>query len=155
MTFKESLTLTPGETPTVVDTAAGRLGVGICYDIRFPELAMLYAQRGVQVLVYPGAFNTVTGPLHWELLARARAVDNQCYVITCSPARNPDAGYQAWGHSTVVGPFAEVLATCEHEPTTVYAELDFAQVQERRTNLPLVQQKRHDLYELVDRSRAA
>jgi predicted amidohydrolase len=75
-----------------------------------------------------GAFNTVTGPLHWELLARARAVDNQCFVITCSPARNPEAGYQAWGHSTVVGPFAEVLATCEHEPTTVYAELDFAQV---------------------------
>jgi hypothetical protein len=75
-----------------------------------------------------GAFNTVTGPLHWELLARARAVDNQCFVITCSPARNPEAGYQAWGHSTVVGPFAEVLETCEHEPTTVYAELDFAQV---------------------------
>ncbi|WIA34605.1 hypothetical protein OEZ86_012925 [Tetradesmus obliquus] len=152
MTFKESLTLTPGEGPTVVDTAAGRLGVGICYDIRFPELAMLYAKRGVQVLVYPGAFNTVTGPLHWELLARARAVDNQCFVITCSPARNPDASYQAWGHSTVVGPFAEVLATTEHEPTTIYADLDFAQVKERRANLPLTQQKRHDLYELVDRS---
>lgn len=100
----------------------------------------------------PGAFNTVTGPLHWELLTRARAVDNQCFVMTCSPARNPDAGYQAWGHSTVVGPFAEVLTTCEHEPTTVYAELDFAEVRERRTNLPLVQQKRHDLYELVDKT---
>lgn len=100
-----------------------------------------------------GAFNMVTGPLHWELLARGRAVDNQCYVMTCSPARNPDASYQAWGHSTVVGPFAEVLATCEHEPTTVYAELDFGQVAERRMNLPLKQQKRLDLYELVDKQR--
>jgi omega-amidase len=61
MTFKESLTLTPGETPTVVDTAAGRLGVGICYDIRFPELAMLYATRGVQVLVYPGESDMMSG----------------------------------------------------------------------------------------------
>eukprot|EP00775_Hariotina_reticulata_P002081 gene2081-2400_t len=151
MTFKESLTLTPGQTPTVVDTPVGKLGIGICYDIRFPELAMLYAQRGAQVLVYPGAFNTVTGPLHWELLARARAVDNQCFVITCSPARNPDASYQAWGHSTVVGPFAEVLATSDHEATTIYTELDFGQVDERRLNLPLQQQKRMDLYQLVDK----
>lgn len=151
MTFKESLTLTPGESGTVVDTPAGRLGIGICYDIRFPELAMLYAQQGAQALVYPGAFNTVTGPLHWELLARGRAVDNQCYVMTCSPARNPDASYQAWGHSTVVGPFAEILATCEHDPTTIYAELDYGQVAERRTNLPLRQQKRLDLYELVNK----
>lgn len=94
----------------------------------------------------------VTGPLHWELLARARAVDNQCYVLTCSPARNPDASYQAWGHSTVVGPFAEVLASTEHAPDTVYAELDYSQVAERRTNLPLRQQKRRDLYELLDKS---
>lgn len=155
MTFKESATLSPGEGGTVVDTPAGRLGIGICYDIRFPELAMLYAQQGAQALVYPGAFNMVTGPLHWELLARGRAVDNQCYVMTCSPARNPDASYQAWGHSTVVGPFAEVLATCEHEPGTVYAELDWGQVAERRANLPLRQQKRGDLYELVDKQQAS
>lgn len=102
-------------------------------------------------VVAAGAFNMVTGPLHWELLARGRAVDNQCYVLTCSPARNPDASYQAWGHSTVVGPFAEVVATCEHEPATVYAEMDFGQVAERRLNLPLRQQKRSDLYELVDK----
>ncbi|KIZ03228.1 omega-amidase [Monoraphidium neglectum] len=154
MTFKESLTLSPGDGPTVVDTPAGRLGVGICYDIRFPELAMLYARRGVQLIVYPGAFNTVTGPVHWELLAKARAVDNQLFVATCSPARNPDASYQAWGHSTVVGPFAEILATCDHEPTTIFAELDYGQVVERRTNMPLAQQRRADLYEVVDKTAA-
>ena len=94
ITFKESLTLTPGQGPTVVDTDAGRLGIGICYDMRFPELAQIYAQRGAQLIVYPGAFNTTTGPLHWELLQRARAVDNQLFVASCSPARNPTSGYQ-------------------------------------------------------------
>ncbi|KAL8503833.1 hypothetical protein ACS0TY_022526 [Phlomoides rotata] len=72
ITFKESQTLTAGETPTVVDTEVGRIGIGICYDIRFQELAMLYAARGAQLICYPGAFNMTTGPLHWELLQRAR-----------------------------------------------------------------------------------
>ncbi|GFH27150.1 omega-amidase [Haematococcus lacustris] len=118
----------------------GRLGIGICYDIRFPEMAMVYAQQGCQLLVYPGAFNTTTGPLHWELLLRARAVDNQLFVAACSPARNPGSSYQAtaalavalgdtagqaWGHSTVVGPFAEVLATTGHEEDMVFADMDY------------------------------
>ncbi|GIL47778.1 hypothetical protein Vafri_3963 [Volvox africanus] len=152
ITFKESLTLSPGPGPTVVDTEAGRLGIGICYDIRFPELAQLYAARGCQVLVYPGAFNMTTGPVHWELLARARAVDNQIFVITCSPARNPSSSYQAWGHSTVVGPFAEILATTDHDPTIIYADMDYSQLAERRANMPLVQQKRYDLYALLDKT---
>ncbi|KAK7283363.1 hypothetical protein RIF29_12825 [Crotalaria pallida] len=81
----------------------GRIGIGICYDIRFPELAMIYAARGAHLLCYPGAFNMTTGPLHWELLQRARATDNQLFVATCSPARDTGPGYVAWGHSTLVG----------------------------------------------------
>ncbi|XWS70203.1 hypothetical protein CRYUN_Cryun03dG0028300 [Craigia yunnanensis] len=104
ITFMESKTLTAGETPTIVDTDVGRIGIGICYDIRFQELAMIYAARGAHLLCYPGAFNMTTGPLHWELLQRARATDNQLYVATCSPARDAGAGYVAWGHSTLVGP---------------------------------------------------
>ena len=152
MTFRESDTLTPGGSATLVDTSAGRLGVGVCYDLRFPELALLFARRGASLLVYPGAFNAVTGPLHWELLARARAVDAQCYVAACSPSRVPGAGYQAWGHSCVVGPFAEVVAAARGDaPETVVAELEYAQVGERRRNLPLWAQRRGDLYELVDK----
>ena len=135
-----------------MDTDCGRLGIGICYDIRFPELAQIYSQRGVQLIVYPGAFNCTTGPVHWELLQRARAVDNQLFVATCSPARNPESSYQAWGHSTVVGPFAEVLATTGHESDIVYAEIDYQEIQERRTNMPLVKQRRDDLYTLVDKT---
>ncbi|XP_057476552.1 omega-amidase, chloroplastic-like isoform X1 [Actinidia eriantha] len=163
ISFQESKTLTAGETPTVVDTEVGRIGIGICYDIRFQELAMLYAARGsaeqcqydlwtsgVHLICYPGAFNMTTGPLHWELLQRARAVDNQLYVATCSPARDASAGYVAWGHSTLIGPFGEVLATAEHDEAIIISEVDYSQIELRRTNLPLEKQRRGDLYQLVD-----
>ncbi|KAG4144499.1 hypothetical protein ERO13_D05G041100v2 [Gossypium hirsutum] len=150
ITFMESKTLTAGETPTIVDTDVGRIGVGICYDIRFQELAMIYASRGAHLLCYPGAFNMTTGPLHWELLQRARAVDNQLYVATCSPARDTGAGYVAWGHSTLVGPFGEVLATTEHDEDIIIAEIDYSILEQRRANLPLAMQRRGDLYQLVD-----
>ncbi|KAA3457956.1 omega-amidase,chloroplastic-like [Gossypium australe] len=150
ITFMESKTLTAGETPTVVDTGVGRIGIGICYDIRFTELAMIYAARGAHLICYPGAFNMTTGPLHWELSQRARAMDNQLYVATCSPARDPGAGYVAWGHSTLVGPFGEVLATTEHEEDIIIAEIDYSILEQRRASLPFTKQRRGDLYKLVD-----
>ncbi|XP_059284014.1 omega-amidase, chloroplastic-like isoform X1 [Lycium ferocissimum] len=132
MTFKESRTLTAGARPTIVDTEVGRIGIGICYDIRFQELAAIYAARGAHLLCYPGAFNMTTGPLHWELLQRARAADCQLYVATCSPARDSGSSYVAWGHSTLVGPFGEVLVTTEHEETTLIAEIDYSVIEQRR-----------------------
>ncbi|KAK4338611.1 hypothetical protein RND71_043098 [Anisodus tanguticus] len=196
ITFKESQTLTAGETPTIVDTdlsswafaslkilnislffisklfdasipvllridhnyisaEVGRIGIGICYDIRFQELAMLYAARGAHLICYPGAFNMTTGPLHWELLQRARAVDNQLYVATCAPARDAGAGYVAWGHSTLIGPFGEVLATTEHDEAIIISEIDYSQIELRRKNLPLEKQRRGDLYQLVDVQRSS
>ena len=151
ITFKESETLTAGDAVTVVDTPLGiRLGVGICFDIRFPEMAAVACNRGAHVLVYPGAFNTTTGPLHWQLLQQARAVDNLVFCLTCSPARQPGASYQAWGHSTAVGPFAEVLATCDEKPCTVMADLDMGALEKRRRAIPLYSQRRGDLYTLTD-----
>ncbi|XP_053167345.1 omega-amidase NIT2 isoform X2 [Hemicordylus capensis] len=102
--FQESETLSPGDRLSVFDTPYCKIGLGICYDIRFAELAQIYTQKGCQLLVYPGAFNLTTGPAHWELLQRGRAVDNQVYVATASPARDERAAYVAWGHSTVVNP---------------------------------------------------
>lgn len=90
------------------------------------------AADGAEVLVYPGAFNTVTGPMHWELLQRGRAVDNQCWVATASPARNPASDYQAWGHSSVVSPWGEVVATTEEGEDIVTARVDLAQVDDVR-----------------------
>ncbi|CAI9771508.1 unnamed protein product [Fraxinus pennsylvanica] len=148
--FKESKTLTAGETPTIVDTEVGRIGIGICHDIRFPELAMLYASRGAHLLCYPGAFNMTTGPFLWEVLQRARALDNQLYVASCSPARDVGAGYVAWGHSTLVGPFGEVLATTEHGEAIIISDIDYSQIELMRKNLPLEKQWRGDVYQLVD-----
>jgi len=150
ITFRESDTLTAGQTLTLFDTEYCKIGVGICYDIRFPELAMLYAKRGAKFLVYPGAFNMTTGPAHWELLQRGRAVDNQLYVAAISPARNPKSTYQAWGHSTIVAPWGDVVATTEHEPGIVYADIDISKVDEMRASIPVYQQKRKELYELKD-----
>uniref|UniRef100_A0A3P9PWP3 omega-amidase n=1 Tax=Poecilia reticulata TaxID=8081 RepID=A0A3P9PWP3_POERE len=97
--FQESETLSPGNSLSTFDTPFCRVGVGICYDMRFAELAQLYNRKGCQLLVYPGAFNMMTGPAHWELLQRARALDNQMYVATASPARDEAASYVAWGHN--------------------------------------------------------
>ena len=134
------------------------------YDIRFPEYALLLTQvHKCKILIYPGAFNLTTGPAHWELLQRARAVDGQCFVLTASPARMPpppeeeEQGnllkyphYSAWGHSTIVSPWGEVLATCDEGPDMVVADLDMDKVEQMRTAIPTMSQKRHDIYRLVE-----
>ncbi|ORZ16264.1 carbon-nitrogen hydrolase [Absidia repens] len=150
--FKESEILTQGNSLTHLDTKYGKLGVGICYDMRFPEMATVAARKGCVAMIYPGAFNMTTGPLHWELLQRARAVDNQMYVAACSPARDINASYHAWGHSTVVDPTGTVVATCEENETIVYATVDPAQVEVIRTNIPLYNQRRFDIYDDVSES---
>jgi omega-amidase len=132
------------------------------YDIRFPEYALLLCQKyRCNLLVYPGAFNLTTGPAHWELLQRARAVDNQCFVLAASPARtNPpkeEGGeegkyphYTAWGHSTVVNPWGEVIATCDEKEAVVVADLNMEEVHKMRQGIPTFSQKRGDLYRIID-----
>ncbi|XP_013922522.1 PREDICTED: omega-amidase NIT2 [Thamnophis sirtalis] len=144
--FQESETLSPGDKFSVFETPYCKIGIGICYDIRFPELAQIYTQKGCKLLVYPGAFNLTTGPAHWELLQRGRAVDNQVYVATASPARDETGSYVAWGHSTVVNPWGEVIAKAGTEETIVYAEIDLKKAEEIREQIPILSQKRSDLY---------
>jgi omega-amidase len=151
ITFKESDTLTAGNQITVVDTPWGNIGVGICYDMRFPELAQLMRNKGCKLLVYPGAFNMTTGPAHWELLQRARAVDNQLYFATCSPARVEGGGYVAWGHSSIITPWGDVIAKADAGQETITADLDFEEVDKVRQNIPTSKQKRHDIYTLVEK----
>jgi len=155
--FQESDTLSAGQGVTHFSTPFGTIGVGICYDIRFPEYAMLLQQKGCRVLVYPGAFNMTTGPAHWELLQRARALDNQCFVLTASPARvesssedSPYPHYVAWGHSTVVSPWGDVVATTDEKEGIVVADLDLSQVDDVRRSIPILSQKRKDLYTLEE-----
>ncbi|KAI8975162.1 carbon-nitrogen hydrolase [Mycotypha africana] len=146
ITFKESDSLTAGNSLTHVNTKYGKLGIGICYDMRFPEMAMIAARKGCLAMIYPGAFNMTTGPLHWELLQRARAVDNQMFVAACGPARDTDADYVAWGHSTVVNPSGEVIATTDEKESIVYADIDPELARTVRRYLPLYNQRRFDVY---------
>ena len=149
ITFRESDTLTGGSDMSVFATPYGNVGVAICYDIRFPELAMLMRrEHNTKLIVYPGAFNMTTGPAHWELLQRARAVDNQVYVAAASPARDMNASYNAWGHSTIVSPWGDIVATTDHQPSTVTADLDLKKVGEIREQIPISYQTRSDLYRL-------
>ena len=150
ITFQESQTLSPGNEITTFDTEYGKFGLGICYDIRFAELAMCMTRKGCGFLFYPGAFNMTTGPAHWELLARGRAVDNQVYVAVISPARvdvvaNPDS-YHAWGHTSVVNPWGEVISTCDEKETIVYAAIDMDKIGEFRDSVPITKQRREDIY---------
>ena len=159
ITFKESDTLSPGNVMTSFSAGAfGPIGVGICYDIRFPEYAMLLTQKyKCNILIYPGAFNMTTGPAHWELLQRARAVDNQCFVLTASPARTEpptEEGehkhYTAWGHSTAVSPWGDVIGTCGHDEDIVVVDLDMDLVAKMREGIPTASQKRNDMYKLSE-----
>jgi len=114
--------------------------------MRFAELAQIYQQKGCKFLCYPGAFNMTTGPAHWELLQRARALDNQIWVATVSPARDTNATYHAWGHSSVVNPWGDVVATTEEKADIVYATIDLKRLAEVRAQIPVLSQKRHTVY---------
>ncbi|KAF2668851.1 carbon-nitrogen hydrolase [Microthyrium microscopicum] len=145
--FKESEVLSPGNDITMVDLPEyGKIGIAICYDIRFPELATIAARKGAFLLLYPGAFNMTTGPAHWELLARSRAVDNQAYVGLCSPARDMSADYHAWGHSMIVDPNAESLGHLDEKEGIVIAELSGDRIEEVRKGIPVYSQRRFDVY---------
>ena len=147
--FKESDTLTPGDQVTVFDTEFGKMGLCICYDFRFPELARLMVDEGAQVIIVPAAFNMTTGPLHWELMFRQRAVDNQVYTIGAAPARDLNAGYHSWGHSIAADPWGKVLMEMEEKPAVKVVELDLDEVKKVREQLPLLKHRRGDIYALT------
>jgi len=145
--FKESSTLSAGQEMTVVQTTGLKLGVAICYDIRFPELSRLMTLAGAGLLIFPAAFGWTTGPAHWELLMRSRAVDNQVFVVGAAPATTPGAQYQAYGHSIIVDPWGNVLAMAGSEETMLTVELDMNKMETVRAELPLLKQRRPDVYE--------
>lgn len=151
ISFKELASLSAGERATVFKLGDfGNVGLGICYDIRFPELAMIASRNPYNsfAMFYPGAFNTTTGPLHWHLLARARAVDNEIYTVLCSPARsNEEGGYPAYGHSLVVDPYGKIVAEAGEGEEILYAELDNEVLGKARQGIPVHYQRRFDVYE--------
>ncbi len=141
--FFESDTLTAGDQMTVVDTVFGKIGVAICFDIRFSELFREMAVAGAHVVVVPAAFNETTGPVHWELTFRMRAVDQQFFMVGCAPALNSDADYHSWGHSLVVNPWGEVLSGLKREEGIILQTVDLREVGEIRGRLPIMKEYLH------------
>ncbi|CAH2982291.1 unnamed protein product [Chilo suppressalis] len=153
ITFKESEVLSPGDQLTTFQFNGIKIGLGICYDLRFCEMAHIMAKEGCSLLIYPGAFNMTTGPKHWQLLARARAVDNQLWVALVSPARDQTASYVAWGHSLLVDPWGAVTGQLEHVPDALHATIDLNTVEEVRSQIPIRMQRRTDIYDTVKKSK--
>lgn len=146
--FMESETLTAGNSVTTFETPWGVVGVCICFDLRFPELIQLMTLAGAKVIVVPAAFNMTTGPVHWELMFRQRAVDSQCYTVGVSSARDISAGYVAWGHSIVCDPWGTVLCQCDETQQIAVTTLDMERVEAVRRQLPVLSARRTDVYEL-------
>jgi omega-amidase len=144
--FVESETLSPGESVTILDTEYCKIGVAICYDARFPELFRKMTLDGAKLVILPGAFNMTTGPAHWDLTMRARALDNQIYFAAVSPARDTESPYQAYGSSCVVSPWGEFCGKTDSRESIVYAAIDLDYVEEIRNQLPLLKHRRPALY---------
>jgi predicted amidohydrolase len=147
--FKESDVLEKGNHISVVDTEFGKIGIGICYDIRFPELSRIMALSGAKILFYPGAFNLTTGPVHWELLFKSRALDNQVFCIGVAPALNEKSTYHSYGHSLVVDPWGSTIAKCKEDEQLLIVEIDLNEVNKIREELPLLENRRTDFYGIV------
>lgn len=137
--FKESDVLSPGKEMTVFDTEYGRMGVCICFDIRFPDLFLQMRRAGVRMVFVPAAFNMTTGPAHWQTLFRSRALDQQIFMAGCSPARDETASYIAYGHSIVTDPWGRILRELDEKEGILDIELDLAETDRIRTQIPLGQ----------------
>lgn len=148
ISFKESDTLTAGNEITVVDTEFCKVGVAICYDVRFPELTRLMALEGAELVVLPAAFNMTTGPAHWDLTMRMRALDNQVYFAAASPARDMNGVYQAYGNSCVATPWGDFAAHTDENEGILYCDIDLERIKKVRRELPLLKHRREDVYKL-------
>ncbi len=144
--FMESETLTPGESVTIINTDFCKIGIGICYDVRFPELFRKMTLSGAKLVILPGAFNMTTGPAHWDLTMRARALDNQIYFAAVSPARDVEGPYQAYGNSCVVNPWGEFSGRTDAKESIVFADIDLDYLEEIRSQLPLLKHRKPALY---------
>ena len=144
--FKESDTLTAGDQITLVDTPWGKLGVAICFDIRFAEFFRVMGDGGAVLIAIPAAFNMTTGPAHWDLTFRMRAIDQQCFVAGCSPARDETASYVAYGNSLVADPWGSFPLHMDEKEHVQVAELDLSDLEKYRGQIPILSGRRKDLY---------
>ncbi|XP_076618748.1 ntrilase and fragile histidine triad fusion protein NitFhit [Colletes latitarsis] len=143
----ESDYVLPGEKiEPPISTPIGKLGLSICYDMRFPELSLTLRNMGAQILTYPSAFTYQTGAAHWEIILRARAIETQCYVVAAAQTGTHNKKRVSWGHAMIIDPWGTVIAQCSEKTGIALAEIDLNLIEQIRENMPCENHRRIDLY---------
>ena len=140
--YTESETIEPGDRVVVIDSPFGRMGVAVCYDLRFPELFRQQLEDGMEILVLPSAFTAITGRAHWEVLVRARAIENLCYVIAPDQGGYHLSGRETYGHSMIVDPWGTVMNSLARGPGVVCADIELGRLNSARRNFPSIEHRR-------------
>lgn len=150
--YRESEQVTAGTTPQIVAVGDWRIGLSICYDLRFPELYRYYARKGATLLTVPSAFAVPTGTAHWEILLRARAIENQAYVLAPAQIGTHPGGRKTYGHSMIIDPWGIILARAQNDSMAgelIMADLSRARLDEVRQQLPALQHRQEALFSTV------
>ena len=148
--FKESESLTAGNSVNVFNTPFCKIGICICFDMRFPELSRLMALQGAKIIIVPAAFNMTTGPPHWESMFKQRAIDNQCFTIGVAPARNMESSYISYANSIIINPWGNIIYKAGEKECFDVIDIDLNEVENIRKQLPLISARRCDVYTLKE-----
>lgn len=140
--YFESEVSLAGHTPVQFNISNIQMGMSICYDLRFPELYRLLSRSGSRLIFVPSAFTYATGKSHWELLLRARAIENQCFIVAANQCGSHENGLQTWGHSMIVDPWGDILAEALDGENFIIAEIDFDKQTKLRHNIPVLKHRR-------------
>lgn len=140
--YRESNAVTPGDAPQIVEVLGTKIGLSVCYDLRFPELYRRLVDLGARVLVVPAAFTLMTGKDHWHVLLRARAIENQCYVVAAAQGGLHPKGRMTYGKSLIVDPWGDVIAQASDGEGVLVADLDLRRVEDIRDRLPSLRHRR-------------
>ncbi|XP_031826776.1 ntrilase and fragile histidine triad fusion protein NitFhit [Nomia melanderi] len=136
-----------------ISTPIGKLALSICYDMRFPELALVLRNMGAEILTYPSAFTYQTGAAHWEIILRARAIETQCYVVAAAQSGTHNKKRVSWGHAMIIDPWGTIVAQCSDKADVAIAEIDLGLIQQIRENMPCENHRRTDLYPKMECSK--
>jgi len=143
--YRESDNIKAGQNLVVVDTPVGKLGLSICYDVRFPELYRALMLKGAEILLVPSAFTVQTGKAHWETLLRARAIENFCYVVAPGECGYRHDKRPTYGHSMIINPWGAILTSAQEDPCVIIAEIDRTEQLEIRQQFPSLHHIRKDI----------
>lgn len=145
-TFRESDHVVPGDSVVTFQASGLTVGLSICFDLRFPELFRRLADRGAEMIFIPSAFTVPTGKAHWEVLLRARAIENQCYVVAPAQVGRHVQDRASYGKTTIIDPWGTLLATAPDRPSVVWADVDTDRITDVRTRLPALNKRRQDVF---------